>query len=149
MTVELVETSGEEYAENIAAAEKICFSEPWSLQAVKDFLSYSYNGAAAALVNGEFAGYITYTDICGEMQIANVATLPEFRRMGVASLLLIRILKIAENNNDSTVSLEVRASNAGAIALYAGFGFKKAGERKGFYKNPPDDAVLMNYTFSR
>ena len=147
MTVEIVKACGDKYAESIAYAEKICFSEPWSLQAVKDFLSYDYNGAIAALVNGEFAGYITYTEICGEIQIANVATLPQFRRNGVALQLLEVLLRIAENNNDSTVTLEVRASNFGAIALYKRIGFEKIGERKGFYKNPADDAVLMNYAF--
>lgn len=149
MTIEIVKACGDKYAESIACAEKICFSEPWSLQAVKDFLSYDYNGAIVALANGEFAGYITYTEICGEIQIANVATLPGYRRMGIASELLKKLLQMAENNNDSTVTLEVRASNIGAIALYNRAGFEKIGERKGFYRNPADDAVLMNYAFEK
>ena len=137
--------NGTEYAVNIAAAEKVCFSEPWSLKAVEEFLSYGYNGAEVVLCDGEFAGYVTYSCICGEIQIANVATLPEYRRKGVGSLLLESVLQIAKENECSVITLEVRASNMPAIALYKKHGYTEVGIRKGYYKNPTDDALLMNF----
>ncbi len=140
-----IKQNGKDYAVNIAEAEKICFSEPWSLQAVEEFLSYGYNGANAAICDGAFAGYVTYTCICEELQIANVATLPDYRRKGVGSLLLESVLKIAKENACSVITLEVRASNEPAIALYKKHGYTEVGIRKGYYKNPKDDAVLMNY----
>lgn len=76
------------FAADIAAAESRCFSEPWSESAVRDFFAYSYNGAVISCTDGVFSGYITYTFIAGELQIANVCVLPEFRRRGIADGLM-------------------------------------------------------------
>ena len=134
-----------DYAHKIAEAEKICFSEAWSLTAVEEFFSYDYNAAIVILCNGEFAGYITYSIICGEIQIANVAVLPQSRKMGAAFRLVKRIIAVAKENNCQVIMLEVRASNLPAISLYKKSGFEVVGERKDFYKNPKDDAFLMNF----
>ena len=71
------------YLRDIARAEAVCFSEPWSEKAVEEFLSQPYNHVLVALAGGVFAGFITYTRIADEIQIANVAVLPEYRRRGV------------------------------------------------------------------
>lgn len=134
-----------DYTEKIAEAEKICFFDAWSLSAVEEFLSYDYNAAIVILCNDEFAGYITYSVICGEIQIANVAVLPQFRKMGAAFQLIKKIITVAKENNCQVITLEVRASNMPAISLYKKSGFEVVGERKDFYKNPKDDAVLMNF----
>lgn len=140
-----IKRNGKDYAVNIAEAEKMCFSEPWSVNAVEEFLSYGYNGANAAICDGVFAGYVTYSCICGELQIANVATLPDYRRKGVGSLLMESVVELAKENECSVITLEVRASNMPAIALYKKHGYTEVGTRKGYYKNPTDDALLMNY----
>ena len=141
---EIVENYAD-YAEKIAEAEKICFSEPWSISAVESFFSYEYNSAIIILCNGEFAGYVTCTFMCSETQIAKVAVLPEFRKMGAGFLLMSSLVQMAKEKNCPTVTLEVRASNIPAINLYKKCGFEVVGERKNFYKNPKDDAVLMNF----
>ncbi len=133
-----------EYAEHIAALEKACFSEPWSREAVEDFLSYPYNHAIVALWNDAFAGYITYTAIAGEYQIANVAVLPEFRKNGIGNAMLCELVTRAKLEHAEVVTLEVRASNTSAISLYEKTGFTKAGIRNGFYSAPKEDAVLYN-----
>lgn len=132
------------FADKIALAEKACFSEPWSEKAVCDFLGYDYNGAVVCTADGEFAGYVTYTAICGELQICNVATLEKFRRCGVGTALMQEIKRRAERLSCEVVTLEVRSQNTPARSLYEKCGFENVGVRKGFYKKPDDDAVLMN-----
>ena len=108
----------EKYLLNLAEAEKECFSEPWSENALKDFFSYSHNNALVALVDGDFAGYITYSIILDEIQIANVATLPEFRRKNIGLSLVEKIISVAKEKNCRIIFLEVRANNNPAIKLY-------------------------------
>ena len=143
MKIELI-SDVSAYVSDIAGAEQICILQPWSKQALEEFISYEYNKALCVMVDGVFAGYVTYTTVCDEIQIANIATLPDFRRKGVASVLLEKINQIAENLKASVVTLEVRVTNIPAISLYEKHGYKVCGTRKGYYKNPTDDALLMN-----
>ena len=132
------------FAADIAAAESRCFSEPWSESAVRDFFAYSYNGAVISCTDGVFSGYITYTFIAGELQIANVCVLPEFRRRGIADGLMAAFVAFAKEQKAEKISLEVRASNEPASALYEKWGFKAVGLRRNFYKAPTEDAVLYD-----
>lgn len=137
-------SDAERFATDIAAAESRCFSEPWSESAVRDFFAYSYNGAVISCTDGVFSGYITYTFIAGELQIANVCVLPEFRRRGIADGLMAALTDFAKEQRAEKISLEVRASNEPARALYEKWGFKAVGLRRNFYKAPTEDAVLYD-----
>ena len=75
--------------------------------------------------------------------ISNVAVSPDHRRQGIASTLIEALLRRAEELQLSFVTLEVRESNAPAIALYGRFGFTPVGRRKGYYDAPKEDAILM------
>lgn len=132
------------YLRDIARAEAVCFSEPWSEKAVEEFLSQPYNHVLVALSGGVFAGFITYTRIADEIQIANVAVLPEFRRKGLADGLLCRLAQSAKQNGVSKTTLEVRVSNLPARNLYEKNGFEAVGLRRNFYKAPTEDAVLYD-----
>jgi ribosomal-protein-alanine N-acetyltransferase len=143
MNLEIVNNAGD-FVKEIAQTEEMCFSEPWSEGAVSDFLSYKYNGALICLADGAFAGYVTYTALCGEVQIANVATVPAFRRKGIGSLLIEHLVNFAKETGNELITLEVRLGNEPAIALYKKYGFVTVGVRKNFYKKPDDDALLMN-----
>ena len=143
MKLEIV-CNAADFVKEIALAEKECFSEPWSEGAIKDFFEYGYNSALVCLADGEFAGYVTYTEICGEIQIANVATVVKFRRCGVGLSLILRLVEMAKENKCQVITLEVREQNIPATALYERCGFTKVGVRKNFYKKPDDNAVLMN-----
>ena len=135
---------GGTYLRDIARAEAVCFSEPWSEKAVEEFLSQPYNHVLVALADGVFAGFITYTRIADEIQIANVAVLPEFRRKGLADGLLCRLAQSAKHNGVSKTTLEVRVSNLPARNLYEKNGFEAVGLRRNFYKAPTEDAVLYD-----
>ena len=135
---------GKPYVDDLARAEAVCFSEPWSEKAVEEFLSQPYNHVLVALADGVFAGFITYTRIADEIQIANVAVLPEFRRKGLADGLLCRLAQSAKHNGVSKTTLEVRVSNLPARNLYEKNGFEAVGLRRNFYKAPTEDAVLYD-----
>jgi ribosomal-protein-alanine N-acetyltransferase len=81
--------------------------------------------------------------IIDEAHISTFAVHPEWRHRGVGKVLLAAMLRQAAALGALSAMLEVRAGNAAAQALYAGFGFQPVGIRKGYYKNNGEDAVLM------
>ena len=131
-------------AGRLAEIEKECFSDPWSENA---FLTECGSPSALFLVyeeDGEIAGYAGALLVFDEVQIANVAVRESFRRRGIARALLAELEAEARAAGGCVMQLEVRASNAGAIALYRGFGFEPVGVRRNFYSLPREDAVLMD-----
>ena len=78
-----------------------------------------------------------------EGYILNVAVLPRYCGQGIGKALVNTVLDYAENNNLAFVTLEVRVSNAPAISLYTSLGFEKVGERKNYYSNPTENALLL------
>ena len=135
-----------EHIRAIAELEKACFSEPWSEETL---LSAFKTGTKffVAVKNNKVLGYVGISCIIDEGYITNVAVFPEYRRMGVGSALLNRVFSHARDEGLSFVSLEVRESNSGAVALYEKFGFKTEGKRKKFYSNPSEDALIMTKRF--
>ena len=93
--------------------------------------------------DGAAVGYVGCQTVLDEGYITNVAVSPDCRRQGVARALLDELKARAVQAGLSFVTLEVRASNAPAIALYEGAGFVRVGVRKNFYTAPTEDAVLM------
>ncbi len=81
--------------------------------------------------------------VVDEFHIANLAVHPAFRRRGMARALLAHALQAAEQEELVSALLEVRASNAPALALYRAFGFAIVGRRKGYYHDNGEDALLM------
>lgn len=133
------------YAQNIAQAELACFSEPWSLNAVCEFFERDYNFAVIALVGDSFAGYAGYSVIAGEYQIANVAVPEEFRGSGIALAMMKEVERRARRDGCERITLEVRESNTPAISLYKKLGYVNVGIRRSFYKNPVENALLMDF----
>ncbi|HKW89505.1 MAG TPA: ribosomal protein S18-alanine N-acetyltransferase [Candidatus Acidoferrales bacterium] len=88
-------------------------------------------------------GFLLARQAADELEILNLAVSAASRRKGVGSLLLREALAWAEQNGISKLHLEVRASNFAAVKLYEAHGFRSAGGRRGYYSNPPDDALLL------
>ena len=132
-----------ESAKLAAGLEKLCFSEPWSEKAILEEAERGY--FVAAYIGGAFAGYAGMLCVLDERDICNVATVPEFRGMGVGKALVASLIESARDSGASVIMLEVRKSNAAAIALYEKAGFICVGERKNFYTRPREDALLYNY----
>ncbi len=93
------------------------------------------------------AGYIIYWVIRDEAQINNIAVHPDYRRRRIAENILRKVLDALKNDGIQFVTLEVRAGNTGARALYDKLGFMPIGLRKEYYTNPVEDAVVMSLMF--
>ncbi len=138
----IVKMAGE-HIESLAQTERLCFSTPWSENALLKELENPNARFFVALCNGEVAGYIGAHNIVGEVYITNVAVNPSYRRQGVATKLIERLVEISRAENAEFITLEVRVSNTSAQALYEKQGFQVVGKRKAFYENPREDAILM------
>lgn len=127
----------------IALLEKECFSAPWSENALSDELENELARFFVARYENKFAGYIGAFNVFGEVSITNVAVAENMRKKGVATALLEKLEETARLENADFITLEVRASNEKAINLYKKNGFQRVGERKDFYSNPKENAILM------
>ena len=127
----------------IAALEAQCFSDPWSERALGESLMTPSYTFFAALENGTLVGYVGAYTVLDEMQITNVAVSPNARRQGIGRKLIDALTEEAKINSLASVTLEVRASNLPARALYEKHGFTVVGTRKNFYTHPTEDGILM------
>ena len=125
-----------------AELERLCFSEPWSEQALTLLLGENAFGVACER-DGRVVAYGGMLTVLDEGQITNIAVHPDARRQGIGRALLTEMLRLARERGLSEISLEVRASNEAAIALYERMGFAVAGRRRHFYRDPTEDALVM------
>lgn len=137
----------ESHIEPIAELEKRCFSAPWSEKGIKEELDNEAAHFLAAVSSDRLLGYIGVHEVCGEAYIDNIAVQPEYRRLGIADNLLKPAEDGAKSRNCEFISLEVRKSNFSAVALYSKRGYSAVGERKNFYTNPQEDAIIMTLNF--
>ena len=131
----------------VAALEKACFPDPWSLASL---LYEAVNTDAVYLVavdEGILLGYIGMHHVLDEGHITNLAVAHIHRRGGVGRSLLEALIAHTRAQGFAFLTLEVRASNTPAQALYGGLGFAEVGRRRRYYQNPPEDALLMTLTF--
>lgn len=131
------------HLDKLAQLEQMCFSHPWSCQALGEELS---NPAAVFLVAVEedtVLGYAGMHVVYGEGYIDNIAVFPAARRKGVGRRLIEALVDWMEHHEGVFLTLEVRPSNEAAVLLYQSVGFREVGRRKGFYQDPEEDALLM------
>ena len=137
-----------DHLEELERLERICFSRPWSKRMLGEELE---NQCAAFLVaedeNGTVLGYAGLLVMLDEGYITNVAVFPEYRRLGVAAKIIDVYMNFAAANDLAFLTLEVRPSNAAAIALYRRFGFEEVGRRKNYYDLPKEDALILTRYF--
>ena len=127
----------------IAELEKICFSDPWSLNSVTYELTNPLSTWFVAADGDKVVGYIGSQSVMDEADIMNVAVSPEYRRKGIAQGLIDTLVKALQEKGVVCLFLEVRASNESAINLYDKNGFLQVGRRKNYYHNPKEDALIL------
>ena len=139
-----------EHLPAVAALERICFpADPWSVELFQAALDSPNTSVLLAQgEDGALLGYAVLSAILDEGNLDNIAVAPQARRRGVADALLSTLTGLGREHL-ARLMLEVRASNAAAIALYEKHGFIPVGRRKNYYAAPREDAVLMNLTFER
>ncbi len=123
-----------------------CFSHPWKKEAIEETLSMEGYVSLVAESDQRVVGYIGYRSVLDEADITNVAVSPDLRRHGIGHELLERLLSLAGQKGICTIFLEVRISNTAAITLYQHAGFRACGQRKNYYTEPEEDALLMSYS---
>ena len=148
MNIKIVPMTAD-HLEELEKLERICFSRPWSRKMLAEELD---NECAAFLVaedavTGKVVGYAGLLVVADEGYITNVAVFPEYRRQGIAAQIIQVFINFAMGNRLAFLTLEVRPSNAAAIALYQGFGFEEVGRRKNYYDLPKEDALILTREF--
>jgi len=123
--------------------ERISFSEPWSESAFLNEILKSYAFNRVAVRGNSVIGYICVNYIIDEGHILNLAVDPDFRRQGVATILMNGAIHELRRKGCDYLYLEVRTSNTAAKRFYERFGFAVAGIRKDYYLFPKEDAVIM------
>lgn len=137
-----------DHLDEIVELERVCFSDPWSRNMLAEELDNALSAFLVALdAEGKVVGYAGLQVVLDEGYILNVAVSPECRRQGIAGKLLQVFLDFAQGNRLAFLTLEVRASNYAAIALYGSRGFRGVGRRKNYYEHPKEDAILMTRKF--
>ena len=138
-----------DHLDEVAELERICFSTPWSRNMLAEELDNALSAFLVALdESGKVVGYAGRQVVLDEGYITNVAVRPECRRQGIAGKLLQVFLDFAQGNHLAFLTLEVRASNYDAIALYGSRGFRSVGRRKNYYEHPKEDAIIMTKEFA-
>jgi len=129
----------------ILAVERASFTNPWTREMY--LAELDHQGVAFFYVARDagrrVVGFCSFWRVLDELHVNNLAVLPEYRRQGVASALLARVLEAGASMGSRRATLEVRHSNDAARRLYGGFGFVVAGIRRAYYTNPIEDALVL------
>ena len=133
----------ENHVAQVAELEKLCFSDPWSENSVAGELSNPLSCWLVCVENGTVLGYVGAQTVLGETDMMNLAVIPQARRRGIAESLILNLVAELKRQESHCLSLEVRASNAPARALYEKLGFAQVGRRPNYYRNPKEDALIL------
>ncbi len=133
----------------ISEIERAAFSDPWSARSFRDALEHPavYFGCARS-DGGEVQGYVVAWFVADEGEIANLAVAPAAWGGGIGRALLDAALAEATRRGIESVYLEVRDSNVRARRLYQSCGFEEVGRRKGYYRRPVEDAIVLRRTLA-
>ena len=132
-----------EHVSAVAQLEALCFRDPWSERSIASELTNKLSCWLVAVENGVVAGYIGSQTVLDESDMMNVAVHPDFRRRGIAEALVTALCDALKEKGSVSLTLEVRASNDPAQALYEKLDFEQVGRRPNYYRNPKEDALIL------
>ncbi len=115
----------------------------WSTQGLAALGTNAGERALVSEARGGVTGFLVGRQAAGEAEVLNLAVTPDQRRKGVATALLEAFLEAIASNGTRRVFLEVRESNAVAIAFYEALGFATIGRRTAYYQDPSEDALVL------
>lgn len=132
-------------SDTVAAAqiEAASSQEPWSQKAYADALSNENAYYLVAEYDGCVIGCCGLWQSFEEADICNVVVEAGSRRQGIAQKMLLALMEAGKKRGILYFTLEVRSGNMAAVRLYEKLGFATEGVRKGFYRNPKEDALIM------
>ena len=133
----------------VVAMENRSFVDPWAPEALEQELTPDrLRLPLVAETSGKVAGYLMAWKIVDQLHILNIATDPDFRRLGVGTALLGNAVEKAGNMGMVEITLEVRESNQAARAFYLRHGFVTRGRRQSYYADNGEDAIIMTRRIS-
>ena len=142
----------------VVEIEEVCGLSPWGWDSYHNefssgrdviMLVAKISGGRTAIAEGKgIVGFIVSRVIADELHVNNVAVRPEYQRLGIGGRLLRSALRHGANQGSKTAFLEVRSSNLAAQALYRHCGFRAAGRRRDYYRDPIEDALIMSVSLT-
>ena len=137
-----------DHVASVAAIEKECFGrDAWSENSVSGELTNALALWLVAVEDGKVAGYVGSQTVCNETDMMNVAVTADFRRRGIGEQLVTALVEELKAIDSHCLTLEVRASNTPAQAMYEKLGFVEIGRRPRYYQNPKEDALILRKEF--
>lgn len=133
-------------ADNIEAIyelEKACFADPWPLQVLYEDICINHHLYYVILEDDVVVGYGGMRMILDEAHINNICVHPGRQGRGYGRKLMERLIRAAYKHGADSITLEVRASNEVALALYHSLGFEREGIRRRYYQNNGEDAIIL------
>jgi len=136
------------YIDQLCEVENACFNIPWSRDALLDDMSKNlFAEYIAAVVDNKVVGYAGMWKIIDEGHITNIAVHPDYRGRKVGRKLLNGLIANARKSRLKLLTLEVRISNDIARKLYETSGFEVVGQRRRYYADNNEDAIIMTRVF--
>ena len=130
--------------DQVLVIEHASFGTPWPRSAFEDELTVNMLADYVVAAGGpQVVGYCGVWHVVDEGHITNLAVHPEWRGQGIGRMLMTAMMDWAEEHRVDGMTLEVRAGNLVAQALYASFGFAFAGVRKAYYSDNGEDAWVL------
>ncbi len=123
--------------------ERACYPAPWSESAFNHEMTSELSVALVAMDGESVAGFLVGWFAADQVHVANIAVAAGYRRRGVGTGMMLRLLEEADRRGCTSSSLEVRESNLAARSMYSRMGFHAVALRKSYYSNPAEDAVVM------
>ena len=139
----LVRRAGQKDIGPIHAIEEACSSAPWSRGQLAEELYQDFAHLLLAEEKGEILGFADLHVVSDDAHVNEIGVREDARRRGIGSALMERMLDVCRRKGAVRVSLEVRTGNLPAIGLYEKYGFRTAGRRKNFYRDPAEDGYTM------
>ena len=139
----------ESHVPQIAALEKLSFSDAWSENTIRSELTNQLSLGLVAVDGDRVAGYIGSQTVLGWADMMNLCVSPDYRRQGLGEQLTAELERQLRENRVECLTLEVRVSNAPAIALYEKLGFVQVGKRPRYYEKPREDALILRKEFGK
>ena len=145
MNCKIEVVTSEADAGQLTEIEQECFAHPLEEKQIRSLLHDGRTVFLACREGEILTGSVWVQTVLDEGYIGNVAVRPAYRRRGIADALLHALERLGRERGLSFLTLEVRAGNAPAIALYEKNGYARVGRRPGYYDHPKEDAILMTY----
>jgi ribosomal-protein-alanine N-acetyltransferase len=127
----------------VSLLERELFTDPWPVRVFHEDIASPFSHPFVAEWDKDLVGYAILWVGVDEGHLTNIAVAKKYQRKSIAKRLLTYILQLAAGLELAQIVLEVRPSNEPAIRMYEEFGFERLAVRKGYYKNPAEDCLVM------